>query len=310
MRQYLDLLKHIKENGDGHNDRTGVGTKSVFGYQFRCNLDEGFPLLTTKRLAFRWIAEELFWFISGSTNNSKLRERGGEKPITIWDEWATEEKCAEFGREEGDLGPVYGHTWRNFGATYIDGEMIRGSGDYPAPEVYDNPNKRWINFGYMDDGFDQFKINVMDQLRDNPRSRRIILSGWDPRDAGLVALPPCHTLCQFKWHEETNKLDCQLYQRSADVFLGVPYNIASYALLTSLLARSYDMLPGEYVHTFGDVHIYNTHPSMVDEQLERKPRPLPGLEISKQSDPRNYTYDDLKLLGYDPMPSIKAPVAV
>lgn len=281
MKQYLELLRTIKENGDDHSDRTGVGTKSIFGYQMRFDLSQGFPLMTTKFLPFKIIAEELFWFLSGSTHVEDLQKRLDSKgnPIKIWDAWATKEQCAKFGREEGDLGPVYGKLWRDF------------------------------------EGVDQIKV-LCDDLRNNPRSRRMILTGWHPRDASQVALPPCHTLSQFKWHETTNRLDLQLYQRSADVFLGVPFNIASYALLLELLAHTHGMVPGEFIHTFGDVHIYNTHPEQVDEQLSREPQKLPLLKIDNRLFERGFDgllearYDDLTLVGYKPLSSIKAPVAV
>ena len=281
MRQYLDLLRDIQQHGDSHTDRTGVGTTSLFGYQMRMDLSDGFPLLTTKRLPFKVIAEELFWFLSGSTHVDDLRKRGDAagKPIAIWDAWSTKEQCAKFGREEGDLGPVYGKAWRDFG------------------------------------GVDQIRA-LCDDLRSNPRSRRLIVSGWNPPDVTQVALPPCHTLFHLKWHETTNRLDLLLYQRSADVFLGVPFNIASYALLLSLLAHTHGMIPGVFVHTFGDVHIYNTHPDQVNEQLSREPRELPALFIHKRLYNGGFDalmdakYSDLHLEGYSPLPTIKAAVAV
>lgn len=210
MHQYLHLLNAIKERGDNHSDRTGVGTVSIFGYQMRFDLSDGLPLLTTKKLAFKWIAEELLWFISGSTDVRDLQTRGGKRPITIWDDWADAETCHKFGFPEGQLGPVYGHQWRNCQATKRD--PLNPS--YPD-KYYDESNKRYINHGYDADGEDQL-LNIVDLLKNNPRSRRIIVSGWDPKECTGVALPPCHTLYQLKWHEETNKLDCQLYQRSDD----------------------------------------------------------------------------------------------
>lgn len=301
MQQYLDMLRVIINQGNSHNDRTQVGTTSIFGYQTRYNLEDGFPLLTTKKLSFKWIAEELFWFLSGSTNVDDLRSRGNS-PITIWDEWATSEKCAKHGFPEGELGPIYGHCWRNFGATKIK--------DGNGRKYYDTVGKRFINYGYHNDGADQIN-NITNQLRTNPRSRRLIISGWDPSECDNVELPPCHTLFQLKWHEETNRLDGQLYQRSADSFLGVPYNIASYSLLTILLASAAGMLPGHFIHTFGDLHIYNNHYNQVQEQLSRSPKKLPILNVNKNiKDILDFTYDDLQLTGYDPYPSIKAEVAV
>jgi thymidylate synthase len=281
MRQYLDLLRTIKENGDDHSDRTGVGTKSIFGYQMRFNLADGFPLMTTKRLPFKVIAEELFWFLSGSTNEKDLSSRLDAKgnPITIWRAWATKEQCAKFGREEGDLGPIYGKLWTDF------------------------------------EGVNQIKT-LCDDLRNNPRSRRMILTGWHPALCNEVALPPCHTISMLKWHETTNRLDLHLFQRSADVFLGVPFNIASYALLLHLLAHTHGMIPGEFIHTFGDVHIYNTHPDQVDEQLSREPRKLPRLTVSERLFDTGFNglmdanWGDLYLSDYNPMPTIKAEVAV
>lgn len=310
MHQYLRLLNAIKERGDNHSDRTGVGTVSIFGYQMRFDLSDGLPILTTKKLSFKWIAEELLWFISGSTDVSDLQERGGKRQITIWDEWADEATCAKFGFPEGQLGPVYGHQWRNAQATKRP-PVFNGPHDVSQPEkYYENTAHRFINYGYNNDGEDQL-MNAVDLLKNNPRSRRIIVSGWDPKECTDVALPPCHTLYHLKWHEETNKLDCQLYQRSADCFIGVPYNIASYALLTCMLAHSCGMIPGEFIHTFGDVHIYNTHPDKVNEQLSRTPKKLPTLEFT--CDPKNicdYTYDDFKLNNYEAYPTIKAEVAV
>jgi thymidylate synthase len=321
MRQYLDLLQHIRDHGTKHEDRTGTGTIRVFGYQFRVDLNEGFPLLTTKKLAFRWIAEELFWMLRGSTNEHELRDRG----VDIWKEWATEEQCDEFGRPEGQLGPVYGHVWRNFGATP---EMC------PVTDVEST-------YEYNDDGVDQI-ADILELLINNPNSRRIILSGWDPREATNVALPPCHTLTQFsvepggscELHKGTGrqeacnsclrvggrgKLSAQMYQRSSDVFLGVPYNIASYALLTHMLAHVCELGVGEFIHTFGDVHIYLNHLDQVEEQLTREPRELPSLAIMTECKPEYVSpvdrllaieYDDLMLQGYDPHPTIKAEVSV
>ena len=292
--QYLDLLRTILDRGVRKDDRTGTGTISLFGHQMRFDLSDGFPLLTTKKLPFRWIAEELFWMLSGSTNERDLREKG----VDIWKEWATAEQCARFGRKEGELGPVYGWAWRNFGAT---------------PVFPDAPSQ-----GYYSDGVDQI-AEIVRTLIENPNSRRIILTGWHPGEANKVALPPCHTLAQFYVAE--GRLSCQLYQRSADVFLGVPFNTASYALLTHMLAHVTDLQVGEFIHTFGDVHIYRNHLAQVEEQLGRTPRPLPRLGITiachgpnssaiRLQDLLRIGWTDLDLAGYDPCPKIEAQVSV
>lgn len=280
MRQYHDLLKHILDNGTRHEDRTGVGTISAFGYQTRFDLAEGFPIVTTKRVPFRWVAEELFWFLSGSTQDADLQARG----VDIWQEWATAEQTARFGREAGDLGPVYGYLWRSFG------------GDYP-----------------INNGIDQI-ARLMNEIENNPNSRRLIVTGWNPETCDDVALPPCHTLFQFKIAE--GKLHCQLYQRSADAFLGVPFNISSYALLTHIIAHCSGLIPGEFIHTFGDLHIYSNHFEQVDELLSREPRELPELKFVNAADLKgldgllNFKYENLELSGYDPHGKIAAPVAV
>jgi len=281
MKQYHDLLKHTLETGTPTDDRTGTGTTSVFGYQTRYDLRDGFPIVTTKRVPFRWVAEELFWFLSGSTDETKLRERG----VDIWQEWATPEQTARFGRDEGDLGPVYGYLWRSFG------------GNYPKM-----------------DGVDQI-ARLIREIETNPNSRRLIVSGWDPRVCDDVALPPCHTLFQFKV-ESGRVLHCQLYQRSADAFLGVPFNISSYALLTHLVAHVCSLEAGEFIHTFGDLHIYSNHLEQVNELLSREPLPLPELEIVDADGLNgfegllNFKFEDLKLNNYQSHGKIAAPVAV
>ncbi len=280
MRQYLDLLRRILDEGRPREDRTGTGTLGVFGHQMRFDLSEGFPLLTTKKLHLRSIVHELLWFLRGETHVGPLQEVG----VRIWNEWATAEQTARFGREEGDLGPIYGHQWRNFGATR------RPDGTYER------------------DGVDQI-ARVVEQIRVTPHSRRLLVTGWHPKEAEEVALPPCHTLFQF--HVQDGALSCQLYQRSADVFLGVPFNIASYALLTLMMAQVTDLSPGELVHTFGDAHLYRNHLEQARRQLEREPRPLPRMHIDP--DVRNifeFRYEDFRLDGYDPHPHIKAEVAV
>ncbi|HEV8589087.1 MAG TPA: thymidylate synthase [Pyrinomonadaceae bacterium] len=284
MRQYHDILHSILEHGTEHEDRTGVGTISHFGFQTRFDLRDGFPIVTTKRVPFRWVAEELFWFLSGDTNEANLRQRG----VDIWKEWADEEHTRRFGREPGDLGPIYGYLWRSFG------------GDYP---------KR--------DGVDQI-ARLINEIETDPNSRRLIVSGWDPRECDNVDLPPCHTLFQFKIERgSTRFLHCQLYQRSADAFLGVPFNISSYALLTHLVAHVCDLQVGEFVYTLGDYHIYKNHLEQVQELLSREPRPLPKLE-TKDEDQKlrglegllNFRYEHLNLIGYESHAKIAAPVAV
>lgn len=264
MKQYLDLLRHVKEHGVLKHDRTGVGTKSVFGYQMRFDLSEGFPLLTTKKVHLRSIIYELLWFISGDTNIKYLHDHG----VSIWDEWAD---------ENGDLGPVYGHQWRSWPAP--DGTVI-----------------------------DQLST-VADSLKRNPDSRRHIVSAWNVAEVDKMALPPCHTLFQF--YVADGRLSCQLYQRSADLFLGVPFNIASYALLTMMMAQVCGYKAGDFVHTFGDAHIYLNHFEQVDLQLSREPRKLPVMKINPEAkDIFSFEYEDFTLEGYDPWPAIKATVAV
>jgi thymidylate synthase len=281
VHAYLELLDAVLSTGEPREDRTGVGTRSLFGWQLRVDLAEGFPLLTTKRVHTSSVVTELLWFLSGRTDNQWLNERG----CTIWDEWATPEQTARFGRATGDLGPIYGHQWRNFGATPSD------------------------DGSYMDDGVDQIR-RLIDGLVDNPESRRHLVTGWNPLEADRVALPPCHTMFQFYAHTD-GRLSCQLYQRSADVFLGVPFNIASYALLVHLIARLTGRTPGHFVHTFGDVHLYNNHVDQARKQLSRTPRPLPRLSISDEATSlENLRAEHFVIEGYDPYPGIKAPVAV
>jgi thymidylate synthase len=281
MKQYHDLLRSILAHGKVHEDRTGVGTISHFGYQTRFDLREGFPIVTTKKVPFRWVAEELFWFLSGDTNEKNLRARG----VDIWAEWADAEHTARFGREAGDLGPVYGYLWRSFG------------GDYPEMN-----------------GFDQIK-DLIEQIEKNPNSRRLIVSGWNPETANKVDLPPCHTLFQFKVENE-RILHCQLYQRSADAFLGVPFNISSYALLMQMIAHVCNLEVGEFIHTFGDLHIYQNHLEQVEELLKREPLPLPKLEFVDAENLKglpgllDFKYENLRLAGYQSHKKIGAPVAV
>jgi thymidylate synthase len=282
MKQYHDLLKSILANGHEHQDRTGVGTLSHFGYQTRFDLRDGFPIVTTKKVPFRWIAEELFWFLSGDTNEVNLRARG----VDIWAEWADEEHTRRFDRDAGDLGPVYGYLWRSFG------------GDYPERN-----------------GIDQI-ARLIEEIERNPNSRRLIVTGWDPRQADRVDLPPCHTLFQFKV-ESGRVLHCQLYQRSADAFLGVPFNISSYALLTHMIAHVCGLEVGEFVYTLGDYHIYLNHIEQVRELLAREPFPLPRLEILDEAKRLRglegllaMKYENFKLPGYQSHRKIAAAVAV
>ncbi|MCB1474973.1 MAG: thymidylate synthase [Rhodobiaceae bacterium] len=264
MRQYLDLLEHILSTGVTKGDRTGTGTVSVFGYQMRFDLSEGFPMVTTKKLHLKSIVHELLWFLAGDTNIAYLNDNG----VRIWDEWAD---------ENGDLGPVYGHQWRS----------------WPAPDGR---------------AIDQI-ADVVAQIRNNPNSRRLIVTAWNPAEVDKMALPPCH--CLFQFYVANGKLSCQLYQRSADVFLGVPFNIASYALLTMMVAQVTGLKPGEFVHSFGDAHLYLNHREQAELQLSRDPRPLPVMKINPEvKDIFGFTYDDFKLLDYDPHAHIAAPVAV
>jgi len=264
MQEYHDLLTHIMENGVDKPDRTGTGIRSIFGYQMRFDLSEGFPLVTTKKVHLRSIIHELLWFLQGDTNIAYLKENG----VRIWDEWAD---------ENGDLGPVYGYQWRS----------------WPSPKG---------------EKIDQIS-NLINNIKKNPYSRRHIVSAWNPAFVDEMALPPCHTLFQF--YVADGKLSCQLYQRSADTFLGVPFNIASYALLTLMIAQVCDLKPGDFVHTFGDAHIYSNHFDQVKEQLSRDLRPLPEMKLNPEvNDIFGFTFEDFKLENYNPHPHIKAPVAV
>ena len=264
MKPYLDLMRHVLEHGTRKDDRTGTGTLSVFGWQMRFDLAEGFPLVTTKKCHLRSIIHELLWFLQGDTNIKYLKENG----VSIWDEWAD---------EDGNLGPVYGHQWRNWPKP--DGGTIDQIGE------------------------------VVKTLKTNPDSRRIIVSAWNVADLDKMALAPCHAFFQF--YVADGKLSCQLYQRSADIFLGVPFNIASYALLTMLMAQVTGLRPGDFVHTLGDAHLYLNHLDQAREQLARAPRPLPTMRLNPDvTDIFGFRFEDFTLEGYDPHPAIKAPVAV
>ncbi|SHQ82979.1 thymidylate synthase [Mycobacteroides abscessus subsp. abscessus] len=264
MKQYLELCKHVLENGVKKQDRTGTGTISTFGYQMRFDLQEGFPLITTKKLHLKSIIHELLWFLQGDTNIKYLQDNG----VRIWNEWAD---------ENGNLGPVYGHQWRSW--TTSTGETV-----------------------------DQIS-DLVNQIKTNPDSRRLIVNAWNVGDIDKMALPPCH--CLFQFHVADGKLSCQLYQRSADVFLGVPFNIASYALLTMMVAQVCNLEPGEFIHTFGDAHIYLNHVEQVELQLTRQPHPLPTLKINpEKKDLFGFTYDDFELVNYEAHPHIKGVVSV
>jgi thymidylate synthase len=277
VKQYLDLMRHVRDNGTQKGDRTGTGTKSVFGYQMRFDLSEGFPLVTTKKCHLKSIVHELLWFLQGDTNTQYLKENG----VSIWDEWAD---------ENGNLGPVYGYQWRNWPTP--DGKHV-----------------------------DQVK-EVVEQLKSNPNSRRIIINAWNVADLpdetispqanvakNKMALAPCHAFIQF--YVADGKLSCQLYQRSADIFLGVPFNIASYALMTMMLAQVCDLQPGDFIHTLGDAHLYSNHAEQVEEQLSREPYPLPVMKINPDvKDIFSFRFEDFELVGYEAHPHIKAPVAI
>ena len=264
MRQYLDLLDHVLQNGVDRGDRTGTGTRGVFGWQMRFDLSQGFPVLTTKKLHLKSIIHELLWFLAGDTNIKYLKDHG----VSIWDEWAD---------ENGDLGPVYGSQWRS----------------WPKPDG---------------GSIDQI-TNVVKEIRKNPNSRRLIVSAWNPAEVDAMALPPCH--CLFQFHVANGRLSCQLYQRSADIFLGVPFNIASYALLTMMVAQVTGLKPGEFIHTLGDAHLYSNHFDQAREQLQREPKALPTMRINPAvTDLFAFRFEDFALEGYVADPTIKAPIAV
>jgi thymidylate synthase len=305
MRQYQEMLRHILENGEYiGNGRTKEGYYSVFGYQNRYNLRDGFPLVTTKKVPFRLIASELLWFLSGSSNVKDLQAQNNH----IWDEWATKEQCAKFGREEGDLGPVYGPLWRRWpNLVECTSEEFRSA----AQQAYMVHIDDFLDAEqYENQPIDQI-ARVIERIKTNPSCRRLIVSGWNPATCDKVALPPCHTLFQFRVSHGGTRLNCQLYQRSADAFLGVPFNIASYALLTHMVAQVTGLEVGEFIHTFGDLHVYENHMDQVKLQLSRPPMTLPTLwlnpEVKKIDD---FKMEDIRLDGYEAHPAIKGDVAV
>jgi thymidylate synthase len=264
MKQYLELMRHVRDHGTEKSDRTGTGTLSVFGYQMRFDMSEGFPALTTKKLHFKSIIHELLWFLKGETNIQYLKDNG----VSIWDEWAD---------DHGNLGPVYGAQWRSW----------KAAGGQTVDQI----------------------TNVIEQIKNNPDSRRLIVSAWNVGELEKMALMPCHAFFQF--YVADGKLSCQMYQRSADIFLGVPFNIASYALLLMMIAQACDLETGDFVHTFGDAHLYLNHQEQVEEQLSRKHLPLPQMNINPSvKDIFSFTYDDFELVNYEALPTIKAPIAV
>ena len=305
MKQYQEMLRHILENGEYiGNGRTKEGYYSVFGYQNRYNLRDGFPLLTTKKVTFRLIASELLWFLSGSSNVKDLQAQNNH----IWDEWATKEQCAKFGRKEGDLGPVYGPLWREWPNLV---ECTTAEFRAAARMAYDVHIDDFLHAEqYENEPIDQI-ARVIERIKTNPSCRRLIVSGWNPATCDKVSLPPCHTLFQFRVSHGGTRLNCQLYQRSADAFLGVPFNIASYALLTHMIAQVTGLEVGEFVHTFGDLHIYENHMDQVKLQLSRSPLKLPTLWLNPEvKNIDAFKLEDIRLDGYESHPAIKGDVAV
>lgn len=283
MQSYLNLLRDVMDNGEGHDDRTGVGTRSVFGRQWRHDMREGFPLLTTKRVTLRWVFEELRWFLSGSTDANALRERG----VTIWDEWATAEQCGKFGRAADNLGPIYGKQWRQFGDELIAVDQIE---------------------------------RLLNDIEKTPQSRRMIVSAWHAFESKLVTLPPCHTLWQVKCHAGANRgMSLHLYARSIDIFLGLPYNIASYALLLEMLCKVTGYEARDLIVSFGDLHLYNNHVEAAKTQLSREPKALCDVNVIESAPTGDYSaltrllaiqWKNIEVIDYDNWPKIEAPVAV
>lgn len=321
MRTYEELLREVLERGSQRDDRTGTGTLALFGRQVRFDLRDGFPIVTTKKVHFKSVVVELLWFLQGRTDVGWLQERG----VSIWDEWATPEACASAARAPGDLGPIYGHQWRRFGGRQRQGGQHLGAQQVERQQRDSDRESRQDREGSGveqpkhsmhvpadgprgGEGIDQIRA-VLSELRTNPSSRRLVVSAWNPADLPRMALPPCHVLFQF--YVDKGRLSCQLYQRSADLFLGVPFNIASYALLTHMVAQVSGLDVGEFVHTFGDLHLYRNHIEQARLQLSREPRSLPRLRLAGEIDDLfAFGPEHVRLEGYDPHPAIRAPVAV
>lgn len=311
MKTYHDMLRTVLSQGEERPDRTGTGTLGIFGGEWRFNLADGFPLLTTKKMFIKGIIYELLWFLSGRNDNQWLNARG----VHIWDAWATREQCAKFDRAEGDLGPIYGPLWRAFGGRLMRSINTVGMSIDEVNDISEAVrNGEWSKIpvdrvSITGGGFDQITW-LIDEIKKNPHSRRLIVTGWDPQTQGTVALPPCHTLWQC-YVSTKGTLSLKLHQRSADIFLGVPFNIASYALLTMMLAQVTGYKPGEIIMSYGDLHIYKNHMDQVNEQLSREPKPLPTMIINSQvTDIFKFSFEDFTLSGYDHHPAIKAAVAV
>jgi thymidylate synthase len=301
MKQYLDLMRHIRDSGVRKEDRTGTGTLSIFGHQMRFDLRQGFPLVTTKKVHLKSIVHELLWFIQGDTNIRYLAKNG----VNIWNDWPFQSWLRETGQDE--KYPMYTPQWREQMKLFVERVIADDKFAAEYGELGPVYGHQWRNF----EGVDQL-AQIVEDIKTNPDSRRLIVSAWNPKDIPVMAksgLPPCHTLFQFYVTE--GRLSCQLYQRSADVLLGVPFNIASYALLTLMIAQVAGLQPGDFVHTFGDAHLYSNHMEQVKEQLSREPRPLPVMSINPTvTDLFSFQYDDFELKDYDPYPPISAPVAV
>jgi thymidylate synthase len=307
MKQYKELLQHVLDNGELIENRTGVKTLSVFGYQNRYNLRDGFPLVTTKKMFTKGIIHELLWFLRGDTNVKYLQDNN----VHIWDDWATKEQCAKFGRPEGELGPVYGKQWRFYGTS----ENLNPISHNSIEEYQKRCELHWTwRKGYSQNptimGIDQIQ-RVIDRIKSNPECRRLIVSSWNPEECDKVALPPCHTMFQFKVTHGGTRLSCQLYQRSGDAFLGVPFNIASYALLTHMIAHVCGLEVGDFVHTFGDLHLYENHLEQVKLQLSREPMSLSKLWLNPEiKNIDEFKFEDIRVENYQSHPAIKGAVAI
>ena len=316
MKQYLDMLRYVIENGELCKNRTGIDTLSVFGYQTRYDLREGFPLVTTKKMFTKGIIHELLWFLAGDTNVKYLQSNG----VKIWDEWATKEQCAKFGREEGDLGPIYGKQWRRWEAPRTELEINDLYENANNTELRDPELGSFFDYGW-EGSFYEFSYkkrnktidqiaNIIHQIKTNPSSRRLIVSAWNPAECDQVSLPPCHSLFQFKV-TRGNRLSCQLYSRSCDLPLGAPFNIASYAILTHMIAQICKLEVGEFIHSIGDAHIYINQIDGIKEQLKREPLSLPKLWLNPEIKCiDDFKYEDIKIIDYVSHPKIELPIAV